>query len=420
MQLKGKKLLILGGKPIGSCEIVEYAKSKGVYTIVTDYLPIQESPAKQIADEAWQISTAELALLKQELIKNKVDGIYAGVHEFNIKKMIELCQEMDLPCFCSIKQWDFLNNKHCFKDLCRRYDIPVTKEYTLSNFSDPAIKDIEFPVVVKPVDGSGSRGFSICKNIDQLKIAYNEAISFSATKKVLIEKYMNYEKSVIINYTLVDGQIFFSGISDKTSKKVFKDGAPVMAVQFYQSLYKKEYLDTLDKKVQKMFKEFGLKNGVIWIEAFCEKGEFTFNEMGFRFGGSLTYLPVEYFYDISQLELQIEYALTGKYSFTKNSFKEKSRGESYCILPIHVNAGRISQIINLDEIKDKKYVNKIVPVHFMGDKIDKWGSAQQVFAYLHLVGKDREEIDNHIDEILKCLSIKDENNNEMLFNLYKD
>mgnify|MGYP000776944956 CR=1 FL=1 len=46
-----KKLLILGGKPIGSTEIVQAARKKGVYTVVADYLPETESPAKTIADE---------------------------------------------------------------------------------------------------------------------------------------------------------------------------------------------------------------------------------------------------------------------------------------------------------------------------------------------------------------------------------
>ena len=38
MNLENKKLLVLGGKPIGSYDIVEYAMSRGVHTIVSDFL----------------------------------------------------------------------------------------------------------------------------------------------------------------------------------------------------------------------------------------------------------------------------------------------------------------------------------------------------------------------------------------------
>jgi hypothetical protein len=42
MNFENKKLLVLGGKPIGSIDIIEYALSKGVHTIVTDYLGFAE------------------------------------------------------------------------------------------------------------------------------------------------------------------------------------------------------------------------------------------------------------------------------------------------------------------------------------------------------------------------------------------
>ena len=49
--LKGKKLLILAGRPVGTEDIIKYAKSKGVYTIVVDYLPKEKSIGKRLADE---------------------------------------------------------------------------------------------------------------------------------------------------------------------------------------------------------------------------------------------------------------------------------------------------------------------------------------------------------------------------------
>lgn len=420
MELKNKKLLVLAGKPIGSCEIVDYAKSKEVYTIVTDYLKKSQSAAKKICDEIWDISTADIEQLKERIIKEDVDGIYTGVHEFNIGKMIELCRDLGLPCFCTLEQWEYLNNKRCFKNLCKKYDIPVTNEYQLTDIVEDQLSNIEFPVIIKPVDGSGSRGFAVCYNKEELINAYPKAKEFSASGKVLVEKYMRYEYSAIINYTLLNGEIYFNGISDKQSKKVFNNGAPIMSVQFYPSLYEQEYLQNLDKKVKNMFKDFGLKNGVIWIEAFCDKGVFTFNEMGYRFGGSLTYLPVQYLYGTDQLGIQIEYALKGKNEDCKEIKEQRITDETYCILPVHVKPGIISQVIGFEALKKNAHVNRVVPVHFLGDKIEAWGSAQQVFAYLHITAKNRNDLESIITDILNTLSIKDENGKEILFNLYRE
>lgn len=420
--LKGKKLLVLGGKPIGSSEIVIRAKELGVYTIVTDYLSPERSPAKRLANEMWDISTADVERLAQKAGEAGIDGIYAGVHEFNICRMIEVCSILGLPCYCTMDQWNALENKKNFKSACIKHDIPVTESYPFELVRENQ-SGIEFPVITKPADGSGSQGFTICHNVDELNSAYEKASQFSETGGVLVEKYMDYRFSVIINYTLIDGQVIYSGMSDKRSKKVFEHGAPIMSFQVYPSAYEMEYKRTLDMKTKAMLSDLGLKNGVVWIEAFCDKGKFTFNEMGFRFGGSLTYNPIKYFTDIDQLDLQLEYALTGKNSF--NIINHRDRGIStekklYCILPTHVRPGSIKQIVGLDEIREKSYIRAVVQVHHDGDTIKEWGSAQQVFAYIHYLAETLEQASLIEREIMEQLHVYGAQDEEMLFNLYDE
>lgn len=415
--LTGKKLLILGGKPIGSREVVSAAKSMGVYTIVTDYLPVESSPAKQIADEMWSVSTSDIDQLAELSKKAGVNGIYAGVHEFNIRQMIKLCKILDLPCYCTMDQWNALENKANFKKACKEHGISVTREYFIDENSLEGLDEIEYPIITKPADGSGSRGFSICYDRDQLLEAYQKAKSFSETGSVLVETFMDYRYSVIINYTIIDGEVIFSGISDKRSKKVFDNGAPIMSLQVYPSEFEAEYIANVDSKAKEMLKALGLKNGVIWIEAFCKNGKFTFNELGFRFGGSLTYYPVMYYAGIDQLSLQIEYALLGK---NDSNYREQRGKEfkNYCVLPTHLKPGRVKRIDGMENLQNKPYFYMFVPVHFEGDQIQSWGSAQQVFAYIHFLADSRTDISSIQEDIMKTLHVYDDEDNEMLFNLF--
>ena len=167
-----------------------------------------------------------------------------------------------------------------------------------------------------------------------------------------------------------------------------------------------------------MFISYGFKNGVIWIEAFCDRGEFTFNEMGYRFGGSLTYLPVKELYGIDQLDLQIQYALNVKYD-TKINVKETIDG-IYSILPIHVKPGTIEKIEGFAELEKSEELIKIVYVHHEGEIIEDWGSAQQVFAYLHFRCRDMEETKRVLSNVLSKIAVYDENGNNMLFYLYEE
>ena len=106
-----KKILILGGKPIASCDIVYYLRKKNVYTIVTDYLSKDQSPAKQIANEAWNISTSEIDILCSEMEEHGVRAIFTGCHEFNIDKALRIAQILKIPFYSSPKTYKILSNK---------------------------------------------------------------------------------------------------------------------------------------------------------------------------------------------------------------------------------------------------------------------------------------------------------------------
>lgn len=413
---EGKKMLVLGGKPIGSVELVKRAKELGAYVIVTDYLPIEQSPAKRIADECWDISTAEVNKLTDLCKVHHVDGISAGVHEFNINRMLDLCENLNFPCYCKRDTWVYCDDKVEFKKLCISNKIPVARKYDInSQSSEQQIDSLPYPVIVKPVDGSGSRGFHICNNAEELKAKYVDAECFSPTKRVIVEDYMPYD-AVIIHYTMHNGKCYFSGMSDKISRKFASTGSSVMGFQSLPSKGLISYLKSLDESTRRMFENAGFTDGPIWIEAFYDgTDKFFFNEIGYRFGGSLTNYPVKYFYGIDQLDLMISSALSGNIPFTQ-TINESPR--NYCILPIHTKAGNIQHIVGENDIKSMNNIYAYVPVHFEGDEIHDWGSAQQVFCYIHVLYDTYKDLKNTLNDVMKTIKAIDLNGNNLLFTLF--
>lgn len=409
-----KKLLILGGKPIGSCELVNYAKGNNIYTIVTDYLPVEESPAKKIADEHWDISTADVDLLEMKIKEENVDGIITGVHGFNINKMAKLAQRLNMPCYCTVEQRRLVSDKKKFKALCKKHGIRVSMEYEINPLTEDA-DIIDFPVVVKPSDSGGSAGFSLCTNKSELIEGYQKARDISPTASVLIEEFVPYN-SVIIHYTVRNGEFIFSGMSDKISMKLGENGSSVMALQLFPSKNVKEYLSNINDKAIEMFKSIGIKQGPIWIEAFNNNGEFIFNEMGFRLGGSLTNYPVKYFYGIDQVDDMIKYSLGEELSIIKENNRECR--DNYCILPIHIKPGKITSIYGEDIVKKFAKIIAVVKVHHVGDLIENWGNAKQVYAYLHIKYSDIVDLKNSILLIKSNYKVCDENGKDMLFYLF--
>lgn len=404
------KILILAGRPIGSIELVNKAKEMGLYTIVADYLPISESPAKAIADEAWDISTAEIDELVKKCREENVTAVSTGVHEFNINRLLELTSALLLPCYCTPNTWIYCDDKIQFKQLCVSHDIPVARKYEIDKMGDAV-----YPIITKPVDGSGSRGFHICHNEEELHTAYEDAKSCSPTGRVLIEDYIPYD-AVIIHYTMVHGKCYYSGMSDKVSVQFASTGSSVMGIQTFPSKGEQIYLETLDERVRGMFETAGFTDGPIWIESFYDgKNKFVFNEMGYRFGGSLTYFPVRFFYGIDQLELFINAAL-GNSEIPILKRTEDSR--KYCILPIHIHAGTITSISGMEAVREIPNFYAFAPVHYVGDKIEEWGSARQVFGYLHVLYDTIDDLKDTIHEVLQLLSAKDIDGSNLLYTLF--
>ena len=92
--LKGKRLLILGGMRF-SCEIVNKAKEMGIYTLVADYNKIEDSPAKQIADEAVDLSVTDVEAVVDFISNNAVDGVFVGFNDMLLPYYAEICKNGD-------------------------------------------------------------------------------------------------------------------------------------------------------------------------------------------------------------------------------------------------------------------------------------------------------------------------------------
>lgn len=138
-----------------------------------------------------------------------------------------------------------------------------------------------------------------------------------------------------------------------------------------------------------------------------------FNEMALRFGGSMTNYPVMYNTGMDQLELFIDAAL-GKESEVKVN-REIEQKDNYAILPIHLKEGKILRINGEEKLLADSKIEQLVLVHHVGDEIKNWGTAQQVFCYLHMTYKNENEFTDNIKKIKATLSVENENGQNMLY-----
>ena len=169
--LIGKRLLILGASP-DECHIILAAKEMGVYTITTDYYDRKFSPGKSLSDEAWDTSWKDISQLKEKCIQSKVNGVIAGYSEFKLQCAIQLSHELGTPFYIENEdQLKITRDKLLFKSECRKYGVPVAKDYYVTSEMRPEDLDaIQFPVIVKPADNGGSHGIRFCPDRSEIEI----------------------------------------------------------------------------------------------------------------------------------------------------------------------------------------------------------------------------------------------------------
>lgn len=408
-QIKGKKLLILGGNSL-SCDIVKAAKELGLYTIVTDWNDISQSPAKQLSDEYWNISLMDYEALTAKIKTSGVNGIITGFTDSYLLPYQHLCELNGFPCYATKEQFEWTLDKAAFKSKCKKYGVPVVPEYELDVF-DPLQINRENRIIIKPVDNSGSRGICLCEKPEDFNEMLKYSLDFSAKKQVVIERYMDCD-DVSFEYTIQDGEVMLSAICDRYIYKT-KEAGSVTSMLIYPSKHISSFLSDTDIKVRRMFKEEGLKNGVLFLQAFVENGQFYFYEMGYRLSGGRHYIFTEKENRRSAAKELVRFAVSGSMSDDNLAgIINPIFNDVCCQLSLLGKSERIAKISGKELVEALPEVIDASYYYREGEEIGKQGTTAQIFARIHIVAAsfDRlKEVIRIIKDSLIVKNNKDEN-----------
>ena len=406
--LKGKKLLILGGKA-ATVNVVQLAHELGVETYVTG---IQEKgQAKELADHTFLVGSEEYDKLIKIIKENQIDGVMTGSAEFQIQHMIKLCAKAGLPCYATEKQWNATQDKRNFKDLCKRFGIPGVPEFSPNDI----LTDDDFPVIVKPVDGCSSIGISVCRNNDELQAAKQKALEASAIKKIIIEKYIeNGGLTHVIKYVVVDGEFYMEIMGDRY---VLNNGL-ITAITFFPSKNTDLYLDSIDPKVKDMFLSIGFNNGVFFFQALPDGDNIYVYEMGLRTGGGMTYKITEATSGNNDLEMLINYALSGRMCNEQEvlCIDPFLKGKQAASLAIPLRIGTIAKVMGMVLIPQIEGVVNFTHFCDVGDAIlpKHINTLSQLFGRIMVVRNSKVELFESLKTIRDNISVLDVDGNEMI------
>ncbi|MCR5808699.1 MAG: hypothetical protein K6G56_03965 [Clostridiales bacterium] len=416
-ELSGKRLLILGGS-LWKKAIKDFAAENNITLIATGN--DQSAGIFEIADEKFSVNSTDPEAMKKLIRDAKIDGVYMGGSEPVISSACQYINDLGLPCYCTHEQWEYLQNKRNFKDLCVKHGLPVTPRYTREDLMQ-GNEDL-FPVITKPADGCGSSGFSICRKPDELDNGIELARRNSPSNTEIIEKYVSND-AVCVFYTFSDGRGIFSGSEDKYPVK-YPNGGFVGGLYIFRSFEEASFRQKYEDSILALFEDIGVKEGCIWIEIFRDRGNYYFNEIGYRVGGTVSVFPVAYMSGYNQVATDVYYALTGKsVLLTRPSLimDDIPRDRKYCVYTVHVRPGIVGSYEGESQLIEKHpNIVTIARTKNIGSLVPDTGTFAQVAALIHFVYKDNEELRQTIDDIHKYLLIRNTNGENMIMRMVDD
>ena len=396
-EFDGKRLLILGGFNL-ACVIVRHAQALGAYVVVADY--DEHAIAKNVADKFALVSATDVDALVELCKKEKIDGVTTGFVDILLKPCYEVCQRLGLPYYVTPKMLAMSTNKIDFKETCNQYEVLVPQTYFIGEkIPENVYAKISYPVFVKPLDASGSRGAGICYNREELDRQVEVAASFSVTNNAIVEDYIT-GREFLMNYIAQDGEFRMVSMFDRYASSDREGAINYASLSMGPSKSVDYYFNEVEGKVINMFRKLGFKDGLYFLQGYSDGKRITFFEMGCRLGGSYYDLERKCI-GIDPVDMIVRYALTGKMTCDFNSIPVrvgKYNNIGVCVNYLLIGGEEtIHKISGIEKIKRMRSYVKSEQRQFEGDHYKSDSTVDRPVLSVYLVVVDKKQLIKDVD-----------------------
>lgn len=281
-----KKIAIIGASYLQK-PLVEKAKEMGVETICFAWA--EGAVCRDVCDKFYPISIVEKEQILDICKKEQIDGICTIASDTAAPTVAYVAEQMGLEgnsYECALKA----NNKFLMRDAFRNAGIPSPGYVCISDAENSEelrekseeIRELGFPLIVKPSDRSGSLGVIKVEREDCLFSAIEQAIHYSFKHEAIVEQYVE-GREISVEFISYQGKHYPLQITDKVTTEAphFVELEHHQPANLSAALYAEIYGLTT-----RAIDALGVTNGASHSEYRITKdGEIYVMEIGARMGG---------------------------------------------------------------------------------------------------------------------------------------
>lgn len=389
-----KKLLLLGGST-QQIPAIDYAAKQGYYTVLCDYLP--DNPGQRYARKYYCASTTDKQAVLEIAQKEKVNGIVAYASDPAAPTAAFVAEKLGLPTN-PYKSVEILAIKDLFRKFLKENNFTCPQSGSCNNIEQAkaGIETFIFPIMIKPVDSSGSKGIRCINSPDELEEAFEYAMSISRMKNVIIEEYIERAHEYMIggDCFVLNGKVEFWGLLNCHRNTKVNPLIPVG--KSYPLLIDEERLPEIYRTVQKTVELLNIQFGGFNLELMFDKtGKLYFIEMGPRNGGNMIPELLQKITGVNLIGAAVESALGNtsidlQYTYPSSAF--------YATHVLHtIQNGNFQRIEYHSKLK--RYIIEKVIYKKTGDPVRYFDGADKAIGILFMKFNSMDEMLDIVDSM---------------------
>lgn len=392
-----KTLLLLGGSA-QQIVAIETAKRLGYRTVLCDFLP--DNPGQYTADKFYLVSTTDREAVLEVAKKEKVDGVLAYASDPAAPTAAYVAESLGLPTNPS-SAVETLCNKDLFRDFLREngFNTPVSKGYRNAEAVSADIPMFHLPVIVKPVDSSGSKGATVLHSWEGLDKALAFAFSFSRAHRIIVEEFIEKKHPYLIGGDIFvsDGKVILWGLLNCHRDERVNPLVPVG--KSYPLLLEQSDVLQIQETLQNMIDKLGIRFGSMNVELVIDKNDRVWPiDVGPRAGGNMIPDLLGRIFGVDLVSMAVQSAMGEPLQF-----EAKEPSGYYATHNLHsIRDGTYKQILFSDELKS--YLKKICLYKKPGDRVERFDNASKClgiifmeFPHAGVANRIMDNIEKYID-----------------------
>ncbi len=398
------KALVLAG----SCSqvvLLNQLKERGISTVLADNNP--NAIAIPYADKFVRANILDMEAVRKIAIDEKVDFLITVCADQVLLTVAKVSEELGLPCYIDYNTACLVSDKSSMKAIFEKNGIPSSKHTFMAELDFDKIADMEYPLVVKPVDAYSSKGVRKATNEEELRQYFAEAANISRSGVVIVEEYVDGAE-ITVDFEIVDGVAHLLSASN-TEKVDYKDRFLAFRTRYPASI-SPDTVKRIEIIGQKIADAFNLKNTPMLVQLLTNDKKESVLEFCARTGGGAKYLLIKMASGFDPITAVIDLTLGNRVEVGELKSESNLITNEF----LYAYPGTFDRLEGFEELKKDGTIAEFWQFKWQGAEISNAATSSDRVASFTIQAETYEELVKKHNKIASTIKIIDKDGNDMM------